>query len=141
MSDTKTTWARPEYGTLYETAPTWEKVNPFGHGEGSHPKYRENMTKAMGTTKSGLRFNADATLCCCYCGRYTGTGRLYVYLLSTSEFSESEHFKGDDGDNLCMYPVGSDCAKKLKAHGVPLYRYVPAPDGGWGDFARVNPKK
>jgi hypothetical protein len=102
---------------------------------GGHPSYRANQSKAMGRTGDGFRFYADATLCCAYCGRYTGNGTLYVFLTCLGEFSESEYHT-DAMDFLGMYPVGSDCAKKLKAAGVPIYK-VTNPGEALSTFKRL----
>ncbi len=101
---------------LKETAPKFETVKAFGRANGGHPRYEANLERTP---------YADQTHACCYCGKFTGSASAtYAYLLSTSEFSELEYFQtvGDDC-NLGFYPVGSDCAKKLKAAGVPLYDF------------------
>lgn len=117
-------------------APIYDTMKVFGIMPGGHQKYRENQDKAMGVTKDGYRFNADQTCCCAYCGRYTGSGTLFVFLTCYAEMTESELFE-DDNDALGMYPVGSDCAKKLKATGVPIYR-ITNPGEGLSKFEQVK---
>lgn len=92
---------------------------PFG-GVNGHPNYRTNQD----------RTGRDPSECCVVCGK-RATGNLYVYLSNVSEYiTEAEYVAQEDAcnargacsDDLGMYPVGSDCAKKLRAAGIPLVR-------------------
>jgi len=92
-------------------------VKPFG-GENGHPKYEENMGKAM---HEGLPVSQTD---CCYCGKKAVGGKIFAYLTSMGVFAQADDFAHlADDHNLGLYPVGSDCAKLLKRHGVALYRW------------------
>ena len=87
-------------------------IMPFGHGEGSNPNYEKNVAASP-------KAHGDTTACCCYCGKFTGTDKQFAFLANVGIFID---IKDDNGmDDLGMYPVGSDCAKLLKKHGVKLY--------------------
>ena len=63
---------------------------------------------------------------CCMCGKQVRAGkdgkRTYVYLLNDSRVALPGMERSDD--DLMMYPIGSDCARKhrLKALGAELAR-------------------
>ena len=109
------------FQTLRASAPTFcDKARAFGKGETGHPNYKKNSEKQARV--GGRLIQPDISDCCIFCGKFCGAdGKFAAYLLNTSEISEAEHFAGDDGDNLCFYPLGSDCAKKFKKLGVPVY--------------------
>lgn len=88
-------------------------IRPFGHAEGSalvNPNYRTNMSRSD-----------CATVCCCFCGKRMSGQRIFAFLTNIGEFAVAEEWEGTSNDHLGLYPVGSDCAKLLKKHGVVLY--------------------
>jgi len=93
---------------------------PFG-GEGGHPSYRENEGKA---THKGQPL--CQTYCCCYCGKKAINAKHYAYLVSGGSFDLAT--AGDPDYDVGYYPLGSDCATKLKKVGAPVYK-SPAPYG------------
>lgn len=95
-----------------------------------NPNYRKNQESAR-----HQGHYVDQTECCVLCGRKAIGGNTFVILSNVSEYitkEESAAFdadcaaRGGCSDDLGYYPVGSDCAKKLKSAGVPIY---PAPAG------------
>lgn len=87
-------------------------VQPFGRRDGGHPAYEANLS------------SGEPSECCCYCGRHTGNGKTFAYLLDVGDFAKYEDFAHlSDDCNLGFYPVGSECAKVLKAAGVAVYTF------------------
>jgi len=90
---------------------------PFGR-ESGNPNYKQNQDRA--------RHNGhylDASNCCAVCGKKALGGDTFVMLSNVGEYiTEAEY---NDSDDLGLYPVGSDCAKKLKKAGIPVY---PSPE-------------
>lgn len=78
-----------------------------------NPNYQANADKAM-----HKGFPVDTDCCCVLCGRVAVGGKHYVLLASTSEYVTREELSDFD---LGEYPVGSDCAKKLVAAGIPVF--------------------
>lgn len=78
-----------------------------------NPDYRTNQGKAI---HKGIP--VCQTQCCVLCGKKSLGGKLYVLLASTCEYVTREEL---DEDDLGEYPIGSDCAKKLKAAGIPVF--------------------
>ncbi len=86
---------------------------PFGR-ENGHPNYKKNSNAAR---HNG--FPLDTSHCCVVCGKKAVDTLTYVMLSNVGEYiTEAEY---NDSDDLGLYPVGSDCAKKLKSAGIPLY--------------------
>lgn len=87
-----------------------EKTMVLFGGEGGHPGYSANLDK----------HGQDPSVSCVYCGRYAGTAKTFVFLSDAGE-----HITPEAAESLCdylgLYPIGSDCAQKAKAAGVPLY--------------------
>jgi hypothetical protein len=94
-------------------------LHPFGR-ENGHPRYRENQERAR--DKRG--YALDTIDCCVVCGKGTVGGSTFVLLSDVGEYiTAAEHRENGD---LGEYPVGSDCARKLKAAGVPIVTRVPS---------------
>lgn len=84
---------------------------------GGNPSYRKNQDAAKHEGSS-----LDESCCCVLCGKAAFTSGLSVMLSNVGEYiTKEEH---NDSDDLGYYPVGSDCAKKLKAAGIPIYENV-----------------
>lgn len=91
----------------------------------SSPNYRRNQSRA--------RHNGhyvSETHCCVVCGRAAVNAKEFALLSNVGEYITREEFeqhekeviaRGSSPDDLGLYPVGSDCALKLKAYGIPLY--------------------
>lgn len=91
------------------------KPLPFGRKNGGHPNYEANLAKTP---------HQDQTAACCFCGKNTGHGRVFAYLLDVGDFAKKEDYAHlADDTNLGFYPVGSDCARKLKAAGIAIYTW------------------
>jgi len=97
-----------------------ENPVPFG-GPNGHPNYRENQEGAR--HKGGY---VCATQCCCYCGKKAFNAKRYAYLVDGGSFDREED--GDGDHDVGFYPLGSDCAAKLRKVGTPVYK-TPAPYG------------
>jgi len=96
--------------TLSLTAP--ESLQPFGRGNPNYHRTQEAQRH------QGMY--VDQTECCCVCGKKAfGKSRQFVYLTDLSQYITKEECQDHD---LGMYPVGSDCAKKLNKAGVPTYK-------------------
>jgi len=80
----------------------------FG-GNGGHANYKKNLERTM---------YADPTQCCVYCGKSVGKGRLSVFLNCHNQAVAADETLPDF---LGYYPIGSDCAKKAKKEGIPVY--------------------
>lgn len=77
--------------------------------------------KSLGTPVKG-RYLTEEQICMC-CGKPTRKPTLMVYAsVETAVYVTKEEAHSDTFD-YNMYPVGSDCAKKLKADGVKVYPY------------------
>jgi hypothetical protein len=85
-----------------------------------NPNYEKNLAKA------GVYL--DQTQCCCVCGK-RAKGGLGVYLSNVGEYITEAEFLAFEiecearnacSDDLGVYPVGADCARKLRACGVPI---------------------
>lgn len=72
----------------------------------------------------------DETCCCVLCGKKAIGGGTFVLLTNVGEYTTKEEMaeheklveaRGGSPDDLGLYPVGFDCAKKLKAAGVTIY--------------------
>lgn len=79
-----------------------------------NPNYRTNQEAAR---HEG--FPVDECDCCVLCGKKAVQSGMYVYLTGRGEYTKAG--EGEKNDDLGLYPVGSDCAKKLKKAGVTLY--------------------
>jgi len=93
-----------------------ETPKPFGSSTGGYSNYGANLAKAEAVIKNGA-YAYDQTMCCCYCGKPCRKEKFFAYLTSGEHFEHIVH--GADGI-LGFYPLGSDCAAKLKKH-VPVY--------------------
>jgi len=97
-----------------------------------NPNYRKNQEAAR---HNSVRDNyvvgryASETECCALCGK-KALGSQHVLLTNVGEYTTIEEMDENDKavearggcpDDLGYYPVGSDCAKKLKAAGVMIY--------------------
>lgn len=82
---------------------------------GGNPNYRKNQSQA----KSPEGYLLDESCCCVLCGKAAYTSGLSVMLSNVGLYITPEEH--NDSDDLGYYPVGSDCAKKLKAAGIPVY--------------------
>lgn len=96
-------------------------IKPFGSRKGDptvgHDKYEENLDKAK---HNGIP--CSQTDCCCYCGRKAIGGKTFAFLTNIGQFAVAEDYEDNPGnDHLGLYPVGSECAKLLKSHGVVIY--------------------
>jgi hypothetical protein len=89
-------------------------LKPFG----GNPNYRKNQERA----KSKGGHPLDASSCCVLCGKKAYESGLSVMLSNVGLYITPEEH--NDSDDLGYYPVGSDCAKKLKAAGIPVYEGV-----------------
>lgn len=90
-----------------------------------HPSYRKNQEAA--------RHNGhyvDESGCCVLCGKKAIGGGLFVLLTNVGEYTTKEEMaehekvvaaRGGCPDDLGLYPVGGDCARKLKKAGVTIY--------------------
>ncbi len=94
-------------------------LHAFG-GPNGHANYDENQGKAR---HAGRPVGPED--CCVLCGKKALGGGIFVLLCSVGEYITEAELAEDD---LGCYPVGSDCAKKLKAAGLPVI--VRAPGGG-----------
>lgn len=90
-------------------------VAPFGRPNLGHPNYRANQEAARHKGQYVCE-----THCCCYCGKKALNGNIFAYLTNLGEFARMED-RPALNDDLGLYPVGSDCAKRLKKAGVTLY--------------------
>lgn len=108
-----------------ETTTSYPK--PFGAANGGHPNYKTNEARVTGHAKRhGVEVGAEA---CCYCGKgVKGRPRFTVFLTAVGEMVAKDTTKATEAelsaefsDYLGHYPVGPDCAKKLKAAGVTVY--------------------
>lgn len=77
-------------------------------------KWRETVSKQR--DKNGMY--VDEGCCCVLCGKKAFGAPEYVLLSDTSRYVTKEELTDND---LGMFPVGSDCAKKLKKAGIPVY--------------------
>lgn len=84
-------------------------LKPFG----GNPAYKANMSKAM---HKGLP--VCQTSCCVLCGKKALSQKLFVLLSTDNVYVTQAELSDDD---LGEYPVGSDCAKTLKAAGIPVF--------------------
>ena len=106
-------------GREVQGRPFISTIRPFGQALGN-PNYEANQAKAT-FSDQGRRRSADQTVCCAYCGRYCKNPTIFAFLANVSEFMDA---KDDNGmDDLGFFPVGSDCAKLLRKHDVPLYDF------------------
>ena len=74
-------------------------------------KYQENQRKAARNRA------ADTTDCCVVCGRMANSE--FVVLSDGGEYITPEEYRDTD---LGYYPVGPDCARKLRKEGVPTFK-------------------
>lgn len=90
-----------------------------------NPNYRKHQNAARHEGHY-----VDETQCCALCGKKALNQETYVLLSNVGNYITSEEAlafekdaeaRGGCSDDLGYYPVGSDCAKKLKAAGVPIY--------------------
>jgi len=89
------------------------------HAFGGPDKVKYN--KNLDATADG-----DSCIGCVLCGkktnsRYLVDGGFFVMLSNVGEYITAEEY--NDMDDLGLYPIGSDCLKKLKLKpfGVPIY--------------------
>lgn len=91
---------------------------------------------AFSYNKTTPDLGGDETTCCVLCGRNAGQGGRFVYLTNLGEYTTVEEAAQNDKvveerggcpDDLGLYPVGSDCAKKLKQAGVTIYNWQLEP--------------
>lgn len=83
------------------------------------PLSNDCRAKMNSQTVGGLP--VDESCCCVLCGKYLPNKKPAFVLLSneTKYVTEAELTDHDLG----TFPVGSDCAKKLKKAGVSIYQY------------------
>jgi hypothetical protein len=82
---------------------------------GGNPDYKANQAKA----KSKQGYPVSTTQCCVLCGK-KARGDLSAMLSNMGLYITKEEY--NNSDDLGYYPVGSDCAKKLKAADIPVYK-------------------
>lgn len=104
-----------------------EKPAPFGATHGGHPDYRANLEK-LGRIGFGRKgYGACETEACAFCGKYTANPKFHAFMKTGGSF---DVFTTDEElmDNawIGFYPLGSDCAAKLKKH-VPVYKLDDGP--------------
>lgn len=88
-------------------------VPPHLAPHGGHPDYHTNESKA---THKGIP--VDQTGCCALCGKKALGGKTFVALTDMTEYTTKEELHDCD---LGLYPIGSDCMKKLSKVGVTIY--------------------
>jgi len=101
---------------------------PFGQSPGGHPRFKEN--EAACPPYKIVKGVAKDVQPCCYCGRPMLRITHSVYMTDGAEFVDPQTVEHGDG-LVGYYGVGSDCARKLKAQGVKVYRFgkeFPVPD-------------
>ena len=88
----------------------------------SHENYEKNLAAFLARASNPKKpyYGGDEYLCCAHCGKYVKTPRLFVYIVYGGTF-EPAPLEEVDG-HIGHWPVGSDCAKKLKSLGVPVYQ-------------------
>jgi len=94
-----------------------EDLRPFGGGGKGHPDYEKNLDRVP---------YHDMTIACCHCGKHTKKPKFFACLADVAEYIRVEDYD-DMRCDLGFYPVGSDCAKVLKKHGIPLYDFEGNP--------------
>lgn len=82
-----------------------------------NPNYDKNANNAR--DKEGRRL--DRSTCCCVCGKATGDNNLFLYLDGGGDVIEPRDSHNDD---LAFYPIGTDCAKKVKKLGTKIHRLI-----------------
>lgn len=80
--------------------------------------YRRNVERAEAIQPGKKGYGASDTECCAYCGKYTHAPKFHAFLDCMNEFVSSAEV--DSGEYLGFYPLGSDCARRLKKV-VPVY--------------------
>ena len=81
----------------------------FG-GKDGHANYKKNSARVKEMVAEP----------CCYCGKGIkhGTAQAFVFLAWDTEMIAKD---SNAPDYLGFHPIGSDCAKKAKSAGVPVY--------------------
>lgn len=80
--------------------------------------YRRNVERAEAIPFGKNGYGASDTECCAYCGKYSHSPKFHAFLDCMNEFVESAEVEG--GEYLGFYPLGSDCARRLKKI-IPVY--------------------
>lgn len=101
-----------------------EIPTPFG-GPNGHPSYDANHAKWCKPSKR-YPYGCNTEDACAYCGKPCPTPKYFAALTCGGAFEDAANVK--DGD-LGFYPIGSDCASKLKK-AAPIYKGSAA-CGGW----------
>ena len=86
-------------------------LRPFG-GVNGHPGYQANQERAK-----HKGFPLDPSHCCVICGKAAVASAFAVRLADTGEYVTEAEMRETD---LGFYPVGSDCAKKLRKAGIEV---------------------
>jgi len=122
--------------TIAATVAAGKAPVPFG-GEGGYPRYSENETKVAYIAPGKKGYGAGQTECCAYCGKLCLNPRFFAFLTCGGAFEVYED--GHDGI-LGFYPLGSDCARRLKK-AVPVYARCEADKSEvgaeWGAAKRI----
>lgn len=97
-----------------------------GEGYVGYEGYDANIAKLhrIGFGKKG--YGAGETECCAFCGKLSLNPKYFGFISSSATFYTVE--EGESDDYIGFYPLGSDCAKRLKGL-IPVYK-SPA-DGIW----------
>jgi hypothetical protein len=118
---------------------------PFGRTDG-YPLYATNLNRAMCLPPGHKHSGCNETNCCVYCGKVALTphkspklvsekAHFCCFLDSCGNWIEAEG--SDDNDILGFYPLGPDCARRLKKI-VPVYEVgTEHAYGGIEDWRRV----
>jgi len=88
---------------------------PFG-GAGGHPSYQTNLERVgrIGLGRKG--YGAGQTECCAFCGKLAIGASFRAFTLTGASFDA----RSEDPDAVGFYPLGSDCARRLRRI-VPVY--------------------
>jgi hypothetical protein len=104
----------------------------FGDPDAGHPKYRENVNRPYLDRTLGFATYVCETECCSFCGKPVRSPRFYGYHYYGSTYHQTPTENGEEEpiDAVGFYPIGSDCAKRLR-------KLVPVYDAS---FKRLNPE-
>jgi len=94
-------------------ATTTTRPRPFG---GSHAGYEKNLARG-----------GSEDQCCMLCGKLTPNPKFWGYSIDGGEF-DLEDPRGGYKGHVMFYPLGSECARKIKRL-VPVYKSVKSADG------------
>ena len=104
--------------TIAKAIANGEIPRPF-----SYERYRANIEKIESAGYGKRGYGCSQTECCAYCGKLTLNPKFFAFLTCGSEFDLYEKATDDQGAYngiLGFYPLGSDCARRLKRT-VPVY--------------------